>query len=351
MKKNYFFSILLSFFSFISFGQVTISPSTFNVTDVITITVSFPTNACNTMGSSPAKVYMHSGIGDDTNAFGYSVVGNWGTDDGVGLMTNNGNGTWSKTITPSTYFNLNSTQQANATKLGMVFRNTAGSQTLKEAPTCRDFIFDVGLFQSSLTSPTVNSSTVINSGSNLGIAATNTNGVANYNLLSNGISINMATGVSSYAFTDNNITSNRCYELVITQGASSQSKKFCVVVNPGTINQAIPANLEDGINYDSSDATKATLVLTAPGKDFVYVAGTFNNYLPDASYSMKKDPSTGKFWLQLTGLTSGVNYNYQYWVVDQTPTINSPVLVKTADPYSTLVLSPFDDPYLSLIHI
>ena len=38
---------------------------------------------------------------------------------------------------------------------------------------------------------------------------------------------------------------------------------------------------------------------------------------------------------------------YQYWVVDNTPVVNSPKLVKTADPYSTLVLSPFDDSYIS----
>ena len=298
------------------------------------------------MGATPVKVYMHSGIGDDTNAFGYSVVGNWGTDDGVGLMTNNGNGTWSKTITPSTYFNLNATQQANATKLGMVFRNTAGSQTLKLAPSCSDFIFNVGQFQVSLTSPVVNSSTVINSGGSINIAATNTNGTANYNLKANGVSINTATNVSSYSFSDVNITANRCYDLVITQGASSQTKKFCVIVNPGIVSQALPTGLEDGINYNSGDLTKATLVLDAPGKDFVYVAGSFNNYQPNASYSMRKDATTGKFWLELNGLQSGVTNTYQYWVVDQTPTTNSPVLVKTADPYSTLVLSPFDDPYI-----
>ncbi|WP_313791260.1 alpha-amylase family glycosyl hydrolase [Lacinutrix neustonica] len=33
-------------------------------------------------------------------------------------------------------------------------------------------------------------------------------------------------------------------------------------------------------------------------------------------------------------------------MVDQTPIANTPMMVKTADPYSTLVLSPFDDPYI-----
>ncbi len=105
----------------------------------------------------------------------------------------------------------------------------------------------------------------------------------------------------------------------------------------------MPAGLVDGINYNASDATKATLVLDAPLKDFVYVAGSFNNWQPDTNYAMKKDPVSGKFWLELTGLTSGTNYTYQYWVVDATPIAGTPSLVKTADPYSTLVLSPYDD--------
>src|SRR5690606_25464189 len=53
-----------------------------------------------------------------------------------------------------------------------------------------------------------------------------------------------------------------------------------------------------------------------------------------------------KFWITLTGLTPGQIETYQYWVVDKTPIANSPVLVKTADPYSTLVLSPYDDPWI-----
>ena len=52
--------------------------------------------------SSFQKVYMHAGIGDDINAWGYSVVGNWGQNDGVGLMIDNGDNSWSITLTPKT---------------------------------------------------------------------------------------------------------------------------------------------------------------------------------------------------------------------------------------------------------
>ena len=345
MKKNVLLNLMLCLFSSVMFSQVTITPATFNVTDQITIRVTFPIATCNTMGNSPAKVYMHAGIGNTANAFGFSVIGNWGQDDNIGLLSNTGPGIYSITLTPSTYFGLDATEQLNATKLGIVFRNATGTQTLKKAlPACGDFIFDVGLFQTSLTVPAENSTTLINSGDSRTIQASNTNGNADYNLKANGISINTANG-ATYSFTHTNITQNQSYELEITQGLSTQVKRFYVVVDPGVISQALPSStLEDGINYNPTDATKATLVLTAPGKDYVYVAGSFNNYQPGPVHAMKKDPTTSKFWLELTGLTPNVNYSYQYWVVDNTPIANSPKLVKTADPFSTLVLSPFDDP-------
>ena len=89
MKKNGLLCFIFGLFSTALFAQVTISPATFNVTDQVTITVTFPITTCNGLGASPTKVYMHAGIGDTTNAFGYSVIGNWGQDDTIGQMANN----------------------------------------------------------------------------------------------------------------------------------------------------------------------------------------------------------------------------------------------------------------------
>ncbi|SHL47944.1 alpha-amylase family glycosyl hydrolase [Flavobacterium saccharophilum] len=341
MKKT-----LLLFFFLLSIvansQQITVSPAVFQVNEPITITASFTSSTCNTMGSSPAKVYMHSGIGTEANPW-QTTKGNWGLDDGVGVMTKNGNGTWSITITPSVYFGLSSAQQTAATKMGLVFRNANGSQTLKLAPSCTDFFLNVGSFQVTLTAPAEDSNTIVSSGGSFNISATNTNGVATYTLKSNGTIINTSAGVSSYTFNHTNIIDNQSYELNVTQGATTVTKKFNVIVNPNTVSEAMPSGLVDGINYNATDATKATLVLDAPLKDFVYVAGSFNNWQPSSAYAMKKDPTSGKFWLELTGLVSGENNTYQYWVVDATPLANSPSMVKTADPYSTLVLSPYDD--------
>ncbi|WP_194765941.1 alpha-amylase family glycosyl hydrolase [Tamlana sp. I1] len=342
MKKT-LLAFLFLIATSLGYAQITTSPSIFNTIDPVTITVDLTSTAtnCNAL-NNPAKVYMHSGIGDDSNAWGYSAVGNWGQDDGVGLMTNNNNGTWSITITPKTYYSLTDAQAATATKMAMVFRSADGSQEMK-ATGCIDFKIDVGDFQVTLNSPNENSTSILASGNNLNISASNTSGNADYSLTANGSVIDSKTGVSSYTFTHSNISTNQDYALTVTKGQSVITKTFSVLINPGTISQTMPSGLENGINYNSGDATKATLVLDAPLKDFVYVAGSFNNWTPTSAYAMKKDPTSGKFWLELTGLTAQKIETYQYWVVDETPIANSPVMVKTADPFSTLVLSPFDD--------
>ncbi|WP_313791261.1 hypothetical protein [Lacinutrix neustonica] len=294
-KKRLVFSSLITALFFVSFSsaQISISPNPFDVNQSITITVDINSSAsnCNSL-SNPTKLYMHSGIGDSTDAFGFSVVGNYGQDDGIGEMTNNGSGFYTITIVPETYYGLTPTEAGNATRLGMVIRNEDGSQELK-ANACSDFIFNVGAFQATLTNPTENTS-ILNAGEDLLITANNTNGLANYSLKANGAVINSNTNVSSYTYTDSNITENKNYELEITQSGTTITKVFSVLVNPGVILEQLPANLVNGINYDASNPAVATLVLDAPLKDFVYVAGSFNNWNPDSNYSMKKDNTS---WL------------------------------------------------------
>lgn len=343
MKKITLLFLLLV--STISMGQVTITPYPFEVNQQITITVDQNSTATNCNGfSNPTKVYMHAGIGDDNDAWGFNVVGNWGQDDGVGEMTANGDGTWEITLVPETYFNLTTTQAQNAIKMGMVFRNADGTEELK-ANGCSDFFFDVGTFQVSLSAPAQNSTTILNSGDNLSISASNIGGNADYVLKANDVVIDTQTGISSYSFTHTNITNNQIYALEVSLNGTTIIKKFTALVDPGTNYSVMPTDYQDGITYLSD--TEAVLVLYATAKDFVYVAGSFNNWQPDSSYAMNIDPTrNNKFWITLTGLTPGQIETYQYWVVDKTPPVNSPELVKTADPYSTLVLSPFDDPYI-----
>jgi glycosidase len=341
--KKYFFFFLLSLMGYAQQQTVTytVAPTAFEENQSITLTFngSSINEATWAVAGNALYLWAWSFDSNDQNSIDCPTNGTWTSSNEANKLTyNSGNDTYTITFIPQTFY-----ARTGIGSIGFLVKAKNGTGDKKS----QNMFSEVGLFQTNLTSPAVNSATIINSGGNLTIAANNTNGTANYVLKANGATIDTQSNVASFTYNHTNITSNQAYALEVTQGAITQIKSFNVIVNPGTITQSIPVGMEDGINYDSTDATKATLVLTAPDKDFIYVAGSFNNWQPNATYAMRKDGATGKFWLELTGLTSGQNYSYQYWVVDQTPATNSPVLVKTADPFSTLVLSPYDDPYIS----
>ena len=348
MKKIIFLLfLLLSLQTFAQLQTVTysVSPATFEETDLITLKVNGNSINETTWGVVGNVLYMWAWAFDlnDTTQKGTPLNGTWAASDEASKFTYDaGTDTYSKTITPTTYYNT-----TGIGKIGFLIKAKNGGSSPSEKKS-QDILAEVGNFQVTLTSPLQNSSTILTSGGSLAIAATNTAGNASYNLKSNGVSINTNPSTSSYTYNHTNITANQNYELEVTQGAITITKKFSAIVNPGVVAETIPVSLVEGINYNAGDATKATLVLDAPGKDFIYVAGSFNNWQPGTTFAMKKDATAGstKFWLELSGLVTGTNYTYQYWVVDETPIVGSPVLVKTADPYSTLVLSKEDDPWI-----
>ncbi len=287
------------------------------------------------LASYSGTIYAHIGVTLNGNAW-QNVKGSWGNNTTQPALTLVSGNVYKLDLTPTiqSFFGVSS---GSITAINVVFRSADGSQQ-----TNPDYTLNVGNFQLSLLSPTENSSTIYTGSGSISVVANNTGGNASYTLYQNGTALNTNASTSFYTY---GITTpvNGTYTVTATIGSVSLSKKFYVVVQPTTVSEALPSGMQDGINYNTSDPTKATLVLNAPGKDFVYIAGDFNSWSPTASYAMKKDPTTGKFWLELTGLTSGQYYSYQYWVCDNTPATNSPKVVKTADPFSTLVLSPFDD--------
>ena len=333
MKK---ITSLLLFIASITYSQVTITPAIFEVTESITIRLDANSAATDCNGfSTPSKVYLHAGVGTETDAFGTSVVGNWGQDDGVGEMTfNAANSRWEITFVPKTYFGLTDTEADNITRLGFVFRNETGAQELKDNG-CEDFIFAVGSFQLSLVAP-ANSITVLNSGETLPISAS-TSLIANYTLKANGTSVNQQNDIIDYTYTPT-ITENTNFILEATNNGETQTQTFQAVVRPTVTEASVPNGLKDGINFNTTDATKATLVIYAPGKDFIHVIGDFNNWEIDNAYLLNKDTTTDRFWIELTGLTSLQNHTYQYLIEAE---------LRIADPYSTIVLTESNDQYIN----
>lgn len=315
-------------------------PSTFEENESVTITVDGNSINESTWDVADNALYIWAWSLDLnlTNVQDCPTNGSWTNSDEVNRLSyDSTNDAYTISFVPTSFFS-----RTGIGRFGFLIKAKDGSGDKKS----QDILVDVGAFQVILNSPQVNSTTIINSGENLAIEAQNTGGNANYVLKANGTVINTQNNISNYTFTHSNITSNQNYSIEVTLSGTTITRTFDVLINPGTIYEVMSTDYEDGITYLSD--TEALLVLYAGGKDFVYVAGSFNNWQPNSSYAMKRDPTrNNKFWIKLTGLTPQQIETYQYWVVDNTPVVNSPKLVKTADPYSTLVLSPFDDSYIS----
>lgn len=337
-----FFASVLSVKAQVQTITPTVSPNPFERNQNITITVQGSQINEATWGVTGNALYLWAWMLDaNNNPIGDCPTnGTWTSSSETNRLTyNSANDTYTISFIPEVFY-------SNTTfgKMGFLVKAKDGSGNKKT----NDNVFGVGAFQYTLNAPLPNSTTLLNSGSNFTITSVNTNGNAAYALFVNGNATPInSQNVSSYTFTDTNVTSNRNYELRITQGTTTYIARFSVVIAITPVSQALPAGLVDGINYNPTDPTKVTLVLNAPWKSFAYVAGNFNGWNPDSSYAMKRDATSGstRFWLEITGLTPGQPYAYQYWVCDNVNLpLNSPNVVKTADPFSTLVLSPFDDP-------
>jgi hypothetical protein len=110
---------------------VTIEPALWTLDEAITLTVDLSKLYPPANLDAASKIYLHSGpvSRGNENSIGWTQApGNvWGEDNGSGLMSNNGDGTWSITINdPRSYYGVD--QSFDATQIGMVFRNADGTR-------------------------------------------------------------------------------------------------------------------------------------------------------------------------------------------------------------------------------
>ena len=180
------FFFLFSVFSFAQLKQVTwsVSPSTFEETTPITITINGNNLDESSWGVTDNSLYLWAWAFDttDTTQKGTPDNGAWdNSSDASVFIYNAGADTYTKTITPTSYYNT-----TDIGKIGFLVKAKNGNGDKKS----QDILVEVGSFQVTLTAPLQNSATIIASGSNFNIAATNTNGAASYTLKANGTTLN-----------------------------------------------------------------------------------------------------------------------------------------------------------------
>jgi len=310
-------------------AQVTTNPDPLEADLPATI---FFDKAGTGLANYTGEIYVHTGVTVNGNRW-QNLIGAWGNNTTQPKLTYVSGTTYKLEIPTSIrqYYGVDTSQ--NITEISFVFRNAQGNQQ-----TTPDYHISVGGFRVQMHQPAANSITNVNAASNFTIHATSTL-PANWRLSSNGNVVqdlnNTTTFNQSYT-----INSDQEYQLTATNLATQEivTNSFKVFVKPTVITEAIPNNLKQGINY-TNDHTKAYLVLFAPQKEFIHVIGSFNNWTISNDYVMKRDATNQDlFWIEINNLNPREIYTFQYRTSDG---------IKTADPYSTLILSPFDDPYIS----
>jgi hypothetical protein len=123
---------------------ITVNPPAFTPDTEVTITFNAKIGNRELVGAD--KVYMHSGVilNNTTAPKGSDwkkVVGNWGADDGVGLMTKVAGQTdvWQIKFKPRAYYNLTGTEFPFW--IGAVFRNSGGTAKGTIVPAAYPFGF------------------------------------------------------------------------------------------------------------------------------------------------------------------------------------------------------------------
>lgn len=325
-------------------GIVVLSPALPTADEPVTIIYDASQGVSSLQGSE--KVYMHSGVvlsGFDGTAWN-NVVGNWGQDDGVGEMTRveGEENKWQITL-PSIREYYNVGEGVPVFRLGMVFRSADGSQTGKSVTDGDIFVnIDAGDYVR-FTAPTATEIFGLQ-GEQVTISAEASSAAAKITLEINDgsgfVTVHEVTNAQSINY-DYSITSS--VELIVRVTAELEGS---TVLSERTINlklrqpntiAALPPGTDNGINYDVSDPTKATLVLLAPGKEFVYAIGDFNNWTVSDSFQMNQTPDGEYFWITLDALEPGKEYVYQYWVEGT---------IKIGDPYADKVADPWNDQHI-----
>ncbi len=334
-------------YAFVSTGAgggsaiVTLEPEFPGTDEEVTLTYDATQGVSALAGTD--KVYFHSGVivsGPEGTTW-TDVVGNYGQDDGVGQMTPvpDEENKWQITL-PSirSYYGVPDGQAIF--RLGMVFRNADGTQTGKSA-TNNDIYVDVDPGNYVRWISPVRDQVFAVADETVTLQA-EASAVANpLELL-----IDQGEGFVSVATRANDSTI--AYDYAVTRSETIRAKIVAVIgidtvetirelslaVRPITKVAELPEGVTNGINYDSSDLTRATLVLLAPRKEFVYVVGDFTDWRLDSAYLMNQTPDGEYFWLTLEELTPAQAYVFQYWVDG---------VIKVGDPYAHQVADPFND--------
>ncbi len=307
-----------------------------------TVTIYYNAKLGNAALVGVSQVYAHTGVITTLSSSSVDwrhVVGNWGTNDTRVKMTSLGNDLWSLRVHMKSFYTLGGAFASGESilKMAFVFRDQAGNK-VGRASNGGDIFHDVYSSNSGLLVKIVQPElkTTLGNASTLFSIAAYTSKASDIDVLLDGSVYRSVTSKDSIQAQFKGLSVGN-HQIVVSAMASPENKKDTVnfIVNPSVKQVSMPSGLEQGINY--IDDSTVYLVLYAPYKNYVYVLGDFNNWLPDVNYFMNYDPSRQVYWLKINGLEPGKEVGYQYLINGDT---------RIADPFSPIMLHEWDDSYI-----
>lgn len=153
--------------------------------------------------------------------------------------------------------------------------------------------------------------------------------------IDNTLTYSVTTDTMRYNIPVTDNSKKRVKIVAIDNSGPFSADSFYFMVIPDKVFEPLPSGIEYGINYNGQ--TSVTLALMAPLKQNIFVIGDFNDWEVDPAYFMKTTPNDSVYWLQIDGLTPGVEYSFQYLVNGS---------LRIADPYAEKILDPGNDRFI-----
>ncbi|HUM48092.1 MAG TPA: alpha-amylase family glycosyl hydrolase, partial [Chitinophagales bacterium] len=264
------------------------------------------------------------------------VVTTWASTNPLHKLTPLGNNLYSFSI-PNirTYYNVPVAE--TILQLAMVFRNADGSIVGRNADGSDIFydVWDGVSLQTSFLEPAV-TPVFVNLSETLQTTFITSKPVT-ISLYQNGNLVAQVPNTDSITSVLTATTEGKTWVKAIADDGTMQvADSFYFVIKPPVTVADLPAGTHDGINYLNDNS--ATLVLTAPNKEFVYAIGDFSNWEAETAYFMNKTPDGKHWWTTLNNLTAQQEYVYQYLVDGN---------LRIADPYCDKILDSYNDFYIA----
>ena len=332
-------SIFAFFLGFVSLthAQVVWSEPSF-LTQLDDVTIYFDASEGNgALAGVNETVYAHTGLitSESSNGTDWKhVQGNWGTADPNTIMISEGNDIYSIAFNIEDYYGVNPGEEV--LQLAFVFRNADGSIVGRETDGT-DIFLEVyppneGLFLA-LQSPSISGNNIIYLGDSVKLDF-EVNKKAWLEIYDNGTKIFEDSTTNETFYIHPTVLGNHELSFKASKDADFtevNAQYFVLENNPNS--QAYPNGTKMGLNYFTDDTF--VFRLFAPNKEHVFLLCPENDFKVDTEFLFNRTPDTQTHWIELpkSYFIDGKN-SYQYLVDGQ---------IKIADPYSEVVLDPWND--------